>query len=348
MNNINSDLLIHNIWRLKNTSGDVLQSNLLFKSDGTMDGSSHTNESFWKIDNDCLKIFSKDNLVTSIFNDSYFLGNGFYQLQGNFATNVNVNKVSIDKKDVLLESLLDKKSKKIVSELSVEAKVGKKTDRLIIQFNSVANPFNGNNHEREFNYLTTLAGLDVIRISQSRPLYWYINKVDELEAILSGYILSNYEEVFLLGSSAGGYASILVAEILASKFKNISFTSFSINPQTTLEEKNIKKIYKEFDHYFIPKDVIKQTELEEKQVNSDISEFLKIKKNNVIHHIFYDVLNPVEDYYANEVKFSSRIKLHQFLFGVNHGEGCMKIGGSVEFKDLFLKRINQQVKICKH
>ena len=47
---INKNLMINSIWRLKSTSGDVIQNNIIFKSDNTIEGSSHSNESFWKIE----------------------------------------------------------------------------------------------------------------------------------------------------------------------------------------------------------------------------------------------------------------------------------------------------------
>ncbi|MGL6146306.1 MAG: hypothetical protein ACRC0D_07440 [Macrococcoides caseolyticum] len=339
---INKNLMINSIWRLKSTSGDVIQNNIIFKSDNTIEGSSHSNESFWKIEGSSLKMISKDRLTTSQFHESFFLGNGFYQLLGNFTQQSGV-KVNHDRNDILLENIIENGCNKSFSELSFEAKIGKRTNKLLIQFNSVGTPFSGNNHEREFNYLTTLTGLDIVRISQNRPLYWYINKINELEMVLSGYILSGYKEVYFLGSSAGGYAAILLGELLASKFKNISFLTFAINPQTTLEESHIKKLYSEFDSNYMPEDVIKPTEWAERQISSEISDFLNIKKMNIHHHIFYDSLNPVENYYTNLIKHSSRVTLKEVSLGINHGEGCMKIGNSIEFKDFFLNNINYKV-----
>ena len=73
---INKNLMINSIWRLKSTSGDVIQNNIIFKSDNTIEGSSHSNESFWKVEGSSLKMISKDGFTTSELPVSSFFRHG--------------------------------------------------------------------------------------------------------------------------------------------------------------------------------------------------------------------------------------------------------------------------------
>lgn len=330
-------IILDGVWRLKDTSGNTLQQSLRFHSDGDIDGSSHPNESFWKIDGDLLYIFDNNMQPVSVFDEFFELGNGFYQFLGSFSGSQG------NRKNIILESLSDK-NKVSLSEFAVEAKLGKKTQKLLVQINSVATVYDGNNHKREFNYLTNLAGIDIVRISQSLPLYWYCNILNELEHIISGYIHMGYDQVFILGSSAGGYASLMLAEKLASRFTQTEFTTFTINPQTTLEKNVIDEILIKYDGYFIHQDIIDHSLLARRQdASTSVSEFLKVPKSNINHQISYDSLNPVEVHYCNLLKSSSRVYMHEYNLGVSHGQGCTSIGDSQAFSNLLLKTINNRI-----
>lgn len=332
------DMLTENAWRLKESNGNILQESLKFQEDGIIIGSSHTNESYWDLGENSLNIKSDKGHITSIFQDFYHLGRNYYQTYGSFDDNIKGHTSTI-----ILESISNQE-KNFLSEIGMESRFGKKTGKLIIQFNSVAQPFDGNNHHREFNVLTNLLGHDIIRISQSRPLYWYINKVTELVEILSGFISSGYQEIFLLGSSAGGYIALILSEILALRFPNIVFSTFAINPQTTLENSHIEFLYNNFHPDFIPQDVIQTDRLIDKACDTEVADFLTVEKSNILHYVFYDVNNPVEMYYYNLIKFSQRVELKPYYLGMTHGEGCKTIGDSNEFIKFLLSIVNKSYK----
>lgn len=338
-----AELLQKNYWRLKDCSGNILQSQLCFRPDGNIIGSSHANESHWVVQDNKLLILSDKKICTSIFDELFLLGGGFYQALGVFYDDyIDSLCHSNYKTNVILESVSYHKREILVSELGIESKLGKKTNKLIIQINSVASPFDGNNHKREFNYLSTIAGLDLVRVSQSKPLYWYINMLDELESVLSGYIASGYDHVFILGSSAGGYASLVLGEMLSSRFTRVNFVTHVINPQTTLEEDDIN-VLKNYDEFFIHQDIINHDRLLEKQSETRVAGFLSIRRDNVIHHVSYDCLNPVEVYYCDLIRFSPRVFLHKYSLGISHGDGCIQIGDSLRFRSLFLSNINEKI-----
>lgn len=337
-------ILLNNIWRLKDSSGNTLQQSITFYENGTIGGSSHTNESFWEINNNILYIYNEDMHLVSVFDEIFNLGNGFYQFLGNWSSNIYLNDNKSMRRDVILESFSNSEKEIKLSEFAIEAKLGKKTNKLLIQINSVASVFDGNNHKREFNYLTNILGIDIIRVSQSRPLYWYSNILSELEHVLSGCINVGYKQVFILGSSAGGYAALMLGERLSTRFIEIKFTTYTINPQTTLEKSIIDDILNKYDHHFIHEDIIEHNLLVESQImNTGVSEALRVLKQNIVHHVCYDALNPVEAHYCAFLKNSPRVLMYEYNFGLSHGEGCVKIGDSQTFKNLFLTSIIDRI-----
>lgn len=324
-------ILIDYSWQLRSLSGNVLSENLLFKKDGSIGNSAHPNESYWKFNSGKLIIYSSDNAPTSEFSDFYHLGDQYYQLIGNFLLDTN--------EKFILESQAE--LGKIFSKLGFEANIGKGVKKLIIQFNSAGTPFNQNDLQREFNTLINSVGQDIVRVSQSSPPFWYINFTQPLTKILGGFI-SNYEQIFILGSSAGGYAALLLGEILSSLHSDKQFMTFSINAKTSFDEKHMLFLEKSYDKQYFSLDIMDSNRLAYADcATTDISQYLKVKKTNVSHQVFYDIKNPVEKYHYNLISDFTRVHLHAFELGFNHGDGCVYIGNSEYFRKYFISSINE-------
>lgn len=332
--------LLSKSWRLKNVNGEVLQNCLVFRRDGRIDGSSHDNESYWQYLDGLLVILNADYKQTCVFSKFQMLSENLIIAYGNFSW--ESRRVDIRSRSVsaILELNQDYGTYCGLSELALDSKLSGRSDGLLIQVNSVANPFDGNNHKREFNYLANLSALDIVRISQSKPLYWYANKFNELVSILSGYI-SLYKKVFLLGSSAGGYASLVLSEKLSSIHRDVFFKTYTINPQTTLDCSHIDNIIKSFDRYYIHQDIFDVTLPIEADVDLHLPTYMVEEKLNIQHNIFYDCLNPVESYYVNLVSGFNRVNCWEYSYNLSHGDGCVKIGDSEEFLEYFLQDIKE-------
>ena len=74
-----------------------------------------------------------------------------------------------------------------------------------------------------------------------------------------------------------------------------------------------------------------------------VSSYLKKNTNNIIHNTFYDIDNPVEEYYYNLISQSKRVILWPYKLGYTHGEGCVYIGDSDLFREKIVSSLNKSI-----
>lgn len=326
-------IFLNKQWQLRSLSGEVLSKKFRFGQGGVIVGETHPNEKYWKFELNKLILLSDKNQPTSEFIDFYDLGGGHYQLIGKFLLDEG-SKFILESQGQLDE---------IISNIAIESSLGKDTKKLVIQFNSASTPFDQNILQREFNTLIHSVGQNVVRVSQSKPTFWYVNFTNTLTKILGSFV-SDYEEIFMLGSSAGGYAVLLLGEILASLYPNKKFTTFSINAKTTFDKKHIDFLQQNYDQQYFSLDIMDSSRLSYADcVETNISQYLKITKLNISHHVFYDIYNPVEKYHYSLIADFERVYLHGFELGLNHGDGCIHIGNSDYFIEKFIFSINTKL-----
>ncbi len=327
--------LIYNKWRMLDFSGKVIISELVFKENGQVIGSKHENESYWKLSSNKLFIYSRNGKITSEFDTVYQLSQDYFQLLGKFVLGSNSEKTYY----FILESISTIND--IYSELAFDISIGKNTKKLIIQFNSAGTPYLGDTHSREFNSLVALMGHDIVRISQTKPAFWYTNKINDLIKILSACICLNYNKVFILGSSAGGYASLLLGELLSSFYPQIVFKTFSINAKTSFDKVHLDYVKKNFPPSFLSSEQMDEVRLSQRDISdTNIANYLKVKKDNIQHEVFYDIGNPIENYYYGLISNFKRVHLNAYNLGYNHGDGCVAIGDSDKFRNIVLNSVN--------
>ena len=307
------EFLSNTRWRFRTSNGSIISSNLWLSKDGLIRGYSHENEYAWRVENEELMFLNKEEEITSKFGGLITKGMGktFY---GYLASDIN---------HVHSLEYLSGESAEFLSELHCVSVIGRANKSLFVFFNGAGTPYDGMNTRWEFYHLPYRLGVDFVRFSESSPVVWYLDKTQQIIGVLQGLVL-NYENVVLVGASAGGFASMYFAERLAKDNPQVNFYSQVINPQTTLDVNDRRFVVESWEQPLrpvLPPDFIfnnRDTDVVK------ISQFLERNLNNVKHNVYYDSQNPCENFYAEQINHP-RVLLCGIPINGGHADSGIKI-----------------------
>lgn len=326
------DFLSDTRWRFRSNNGSIISTNLWLCGDGLIRGYSHENEYAWAVSGDELVFLNKNGEITSVFGKLITKGNrkSFY---GHLAN---------DSQYIHTLEYLSGKDGDFLSELHCTTVLGNCQTTLMVFFNGAGTPYDGMDTRWEFYHLPYRLGVDFIRFGESSPVVWYLDKTEQIINILKG-LVSNYQNVVLVGASAGGFASIYFAEGLARIAPMTRFYSYVINPQTTLSYAGRRFVVENWEQPLrpvLPSDFVyknKDTEL------VDVADLLSTEITNVQHHIYFDSENPCENFYVDQIKYSSRVQLKGMPINGGHADSGIKIFESQVLQNALVDLVNSSL-----
>lgn len=311
------DRLKNTRWRYRNDSNQIFSDNVWLCGDGTISGYDHPNERYWRVDHTGLGFYNEENVKTTDF--SFLLNHGDqFRFTGRFL-------LAQDKIHNHILEYIQGKDENFLSELYAVQHYNvshRKSDTLLLIFNSVGNLYNGIDTNWEFYNLPYRCGTDFIRFSESFP-NWYCDKKELIFKTLEN-LVQNYRKIISVGMSAGGYAALIYSELLASKCNNTQFFTITLNPQTSLTVEDRRCIIENFKEPYrpaIPTDyALKASELGDLDLNS----FLVNQIKNLQHEIYYDSMNKCEQYFISKLNLT-RVRLIGLPMNNDHAEFIRKI-----------------------
>lgn len=316
-------------WRFRSNNGSVISSNLWLGSDGLIRGYAHENEYAWQVIDDELSFLNQNGEITSRFGKLIKKGarKSFY---GYLSDNVN---------HIHALEYLSGKNSEFLSELHCTTVLGNSQKTLLVFFNGAGTPYDGVDTRWEFYHLPYRLGVDFVRFSELSPVVWYLDKTKQITNILQS-LATSYENVVLVGASAGGFASMYFAEVLAKVVRDVKFYSYVINPQTTLSIDDRRVVVEKWEQPLrpvLPSDFV----FANKDTNIvKISELLRDKIDNVAHHIYYDSENPCENFYIEQVKNSNRVTSQGMPINGGHADSGIKIFESQVLQNALVDFVN--------
>ena len=303
--------LTHHWWRLYRPGGEVLRERIKFYPDGRVTGFPNADLAKWKIEHAALHIVSA-GLVTTTFNE----------LEGaDPAPVLKSNPVPNQNETYLLSPNL--------TDLHVEIFQTRFCGDMLVVPTSRGRPFDGMSTRWELWHLPREAGIDHMRLAEHvDSRCWYTNKTARIMAQLRIFVAQGYRSFCFFGLSSGGYAAMLLAELLASEFAGLQIRSVAINPQTQLGDDvkyyfSAAGIAREFWPDLITDEDLAQADIA--VVNLKDAIHAEHRKSDVQHHVFYDAGNACEQYFAGCIDAISSVKLHRFWHGLPHADGISKI-----------------------
>lgn len=316
-------------WRFRSNNGSIISTNLWLGSDGLIRGYFHENEYAWNVVDGELIFLNQNGEITSKFGKLITKGDrkSFY---GHLASDIN---------HIHALEYLSGKDAEFLSELHCTTVLGNGQTTLMVFFNGAGTPYSGTDTRWEFYHLPYRLGVDFVRFSELSPVVWYLDKTKQIIDILQS-LAPNYQNVVLVGASAGGFASLYFSEILAKVIQNVNFYSYVINPQTTLSIQSRREVVERWEQPLrpvLPSDFVfanKDTEV------VDISTLLQNNVTNVYHHIYYDSENPCENFYVKQIGHSGRVQLNGIPINGGHADSGIKIFESQVLQNALVDFIN--------
>lgn len=202
--------------------------------------------------------------------------------------------------------------------------LGGASDTLLVLFNSLGRPFDGFDTRWEFYDLPRRIACDFVRIAErDDPAFWYIDKAEAISATLQTHIPNRYRRVMLAGMSSGGFASLMVATMLAQRFPALPIETFTINPQTGHDPRHRR--FMETLPSAIPPALISNGAFAAiGHLPYEIAPLLdQVPAALSTHHVFYDHDNPAERYYVDLIRGRPGVRPVPYHFGVGHMSGCL-------------------------
>lgn len=208
--------------------------------------------------------------------------------------------------------------------LLTEQRIGSSRDFLLVKFNSLGKPFSGILGNWEMYHLPNELSVDYLRFSASGlPRSWYLDKIDVIMAQLRAMVAMGYKRFAMIGMSAGGYAAIASAELLAAEFPELEITSISFNPTLLVSDQHYKKLMEfpaEIRSTLCTPDNYKRRQIE----NADIPDVIQ-QQGSAKHFLHYDRLNPFEAHQVSHMPANERVTIIPHDLNVNHGAGTIAI-----------------------
>lgn len=318
-------ILLQHVWILQ---VGTRQNTVMFLADGRLAGVLVSEqEHHWELNQKTLSIFSQDGKLAHTLqyikeNPATFSGQTtfFDTTFDTSLTNTSNPSGASHYREVANDRIL------------MESRLGASRDFLLVTFNSLGRPFSGTQNVWEMYHLPDQLSTDYIRFSATKqPRTWYSDKIDRVYPILKSTVLMGYQRIALTGISAGGYAAIFFAEMLAGEFPNLELHTFSINPTLLVGEKH----YQEMIQFNMPTRAglpISPLSREDGE-DIDLDDLLaKSTCTNLRHEIHYDSLNPFEVFQISKLKHKENISLVPWNLGLSHIEASAKIyeSGSIQ------------------
>lgn len=320
MSNFFSDFISQNIANKSATyqspDGEIW-GNLFFGIDGKIYNYHNENESFWVVKNHQLYILDSnrnENLVSDSLSNINDINDFLF---------IPIKQISSG--SIHYISFTENSNSKPLMQTKLDISLSNKEDSLVIIFNSAGEEYNGYNIHYEFSKLPIKNGVDFIRVAQSSPSRWYL---DDLEIIQSIIASRKYKKVISIGMSMGGYASIWLTEKLSEMNTTTNYYTIAVQTLSSLNRDFLESFRNKFSDEYRSKTPDWQVieNYEKQNFELDLVKLVSTRKNNVEHHIIYDVLNESESYNAHRLK-SDRVNILSIPYGVDHSEGCYKIYG---------------------
>lgn len=319
--------LLEYSWKLSTANGETISDRLRFLDNGAFYGCIDLFNVKWKIDGNALTFWNHEGKHVATFDHMFQSGPKPLILIGREHQNGEIDP------GLYLTPISPCRGASTASFQSRIPLNGKK-DVLLVIFNSLGIPFDGYNTHWEFYDLPhrlDVSHVNFAQISSSLSLdiqpTWYLDRIEEVCNTLSGLLSQGYSTCILCGGSSGGYASLLFSEILCRSFPNVTFRTFSINPQTVLSEKHQSYLELAIDREFLAARINHDHLAKRGLVAHDIPEVIRTEPQNnlnIKHHVFFDSLNPAENYHTGQIKDFSSVQLHPLPLGLPHVQSCAK------------------------
>ena len=300
-------------WRFCRGNGDLLAERMRFLPDGSILGAAHPNEHGWKIQTgDALHILSATGETTTIFDRIDWIGPA-PTLSGRFVQDQDLI-------HILTPNLED---------MHVEIFQTKFRGGMLIIPTSRGRPFDGVTTRWELWHLPREAGIDHMRLAEHNDSKcWYTNKTIRIMQQLRVFVALGYRSFCFFGLSSGGYAALLLAELLAAEYPGLKISSVSINPQTRLGDEVPEHFaLANISPLFWP-ELITSEDLSQRDIAVfNIADLIRnaARKSAVQHHVFHDAENPCEAYFIEQIDNLSGVMLHRYSHGLQHAAGIGKI-----------------------
>lgn len=324
---LTAEYVTNHVWRLFIRGGNTLSDRLVFLPDGSLQGCSDLAGCRWRLVEGRLFLITNDEVSVVCFDTVISSDRRHHLLSGKFA----LRDVTAPLCLVPLYSCKGKSTAELNSSISLNSR----KDILLVTFNSLARPFDGYETRWEFYDLPNYLDLNCVRFSEpSTDLdpgivsTWYLDKLERICAIVGGLVTQGYKACIFCGMSSGGYASLLVSEILSRSHPEVQFLSFTINPQTAHTFPHQEHLRSTMNASYWPA-FLNLEEMEKRNIAvydiDDVISRSNQQTSNIKHYIFYDSGNPVEVYYTGLLDKFSTCSLHPTILGLPHAKGCYKL-----------------------
>jgi hypothetical protein len=309
-------------WRLIAGANTIVAAQLRFISDGCIWGHPSPLEARWGLHDAGLSLLAADGSETARFTELRHDEAGEPQLDGIFLRTPDLGLT------YHLRPAHPPSPRRQTATLHSAVSLGGPSKILFVSFGSLKRGFVDNEARWEFYDLPLTLGLDHVRITESwsPDFMWYVDKTSRIRALLGAILATGYRMVIMCGISSGGYASLLMSELMCQEFPDVAFRSFTINPQTTHNE-SVRAELRSLMPAYIPALIRDEALALRDTPQTDIATIAHgaTFRGNVQHHLFYDSGNPAELIYASQLDGLAGIHHHRHHFAVGHLSGCIAL-----------------------
>ena len=272
----------------------------------------------WRAEGDDLLFLAADGRVSTRFERSNEV-DGVLRLHGSFVLH------GMPTDQHVLESWPPYDPAPVRSAFHARIEVARSPGRLAVTINSLAGMFDGDERHTEFEMLSLAASLDANSVRVAELISrrgWYADKLHDVAAVVASAIGPGTRKVAVVGTSAGGFGAVLVADLLARTHPAQRFCSVVANAQTSLLPALMEQVWEAAPARAMPVWIERAARLACDRDLLDLRAVVERPHGSAEHVFIYDSANVAETLHAERMADAPRCRLLGEALGLRHGEGC--------------------------
>jgi hypothetical protein len=194
---------------------------------------------------------------------------------------------------------------------------------LVVTLNGRGRCFHGDWRHTDFE-MTGLApslGADALMLAEAEQrCAWYADKADAVLEEIRAALRPRHRAVAAVGTSAGGYGAVLLAERLAAARPDLKVLSVAINAPTSLLKADLETVWRDVPRRFIPPWIAPDAFGYCLPRDHDLR--LSAEAGLARHFFFFDSGNPAEQFFAERMRDVPNCTLLGFQLNLAHAEGA--------------------------
>ena len=306
------------MWRFKRGDGSEVCRALQLAPGGKVVNHEHPNETSWRVDGDQLLFLAADGSPSTRF-DGFDEGGGVLRLLGSFTL------AGRPPERHILESWPPYDPAPVPIAFHARLEVARPPARLVVTINGLAGLFDGNERDTPFEMMSLAPslGANSARVAELVTRRgWYADKLHDVVAAIDGAVGRGTRKIVVVGTSAGGFGAVLIADLLARMHPAKRVCSIAINAQTSLLHAHLQRMWETAPARAMAVWIEPGARAACDPDLLDLRAVIERPGGSAEHVFLYDRANVAESFYAERMGDLPRCRLVGQPLGLRHGEGC--------------------------